>query len=55
LQNWLPRRVMSAWHIAGILHVLEGWSVHECGDDMMDPEKAWSAAIRHGFVPLTKA
>nr|ACA14353.1 TCER1 [Triticum aestivum] len=54
-ENWLPRRVMSAWHIAGILHVLEGWSVHECGDDMMDPEKAWSAAIRHGFVPLTKA
>lgn len=54
-QNWLPRRVMSAWHIAGILHVLEGWTVHECGDDMMDSEKAWSAAIRHGFVPLAKA
>ncbi|KAM0891936.1 hypothetical protein ACQ4PT_026098 [Festuca glaucescens] len=53
-ENWLPRRVMSAWHIAGILHVLEGWSTHECGDDMMDVEKAWSAAIRHGFVPLTK-
>ncbi|CAM0945201.1 unnamed protein product [Alopecurus aequalis] len=54
-ENWLPRRVMSAWHIAGILHVLEGWSTHECGDDMMDIEKAWSAAIRHGFVSLTKA
>ncbi|KAL6633964.1 hypothetical protein ACP70R_026635 [Stipagrostis hirtigluma subsp. patula] len=54
-ENWLPRRVMSAWRIAGILHALEGWAMHECGDAMMDPEKAWSAAIRHGFVPLTKA
>ncbi|KAL5207664.1 hypothetical protein ABZP36_032099 [Zizania latifolia] len=54
-ENWLPRRVMSAWHIAGILHALEGWNMHECGDDMMDAEKSWSAAIRHGFLPLTKA
>ena len=22
-QNWLPRRVMSAWRIAGIVHALE--------------------------------
>jgi aldehyde decarbonylase len=43
---------MSAWRIAGILHALEGWTMHECGDAMMDLEKAWSAAIRHGFVPL---
>ncbi|XP_015689368.1 very-long-chain aldehyde decarbonylase GL1-4 isoform X1 [Oryza brachyantha] len=54
-ENWLPRRVMSAWHIAGILHALEGWNTHECGDDMMDAEKSWSAAIRHGFLPLSKA
>ncbi|KAG8071476.1 hypothetical protein GUJ93_ZPchr0006g44236 [Zizania palustris] len=54
-ENWLPRRVMSAWHIAGILHALEGWSMHECGDDVMDVEKSWSAAVRHGFLPLTKA
>ena len=54
-QNWLPRKVMSAWRIAGILHALEGWTMHECGDAMMDAEKAWSAAISHGFVPLTKA
>jgi hypothetical protein len=54
-QNWLPRKVMSAWRIAGILHALEGWTKHECGDAMMDAEKAWSAAIRHGFVPLNKA
>ncbi|KAJ1271845.1 hypothetical protein BS78_06G157000 [Paspalum vaginatum] len=52
-ENWLPRRVMSAWRIAGILHALEGWDMHECGDDMMDIEKAWSAAIKHRFVPLT--
>ncbi|KAK3144285.1 hypothetical protein QOZ80_4AG0311000 [Eleusine coracana subsp. coracana] len=53
-ENWLPRRVMSAWRIAGILHALEGWDMHECGDDMMDIEKTWSAAMKYGFVPLTK-
>uniref|UniRef100_A0A0D3FXV7 aldehyde oxygenase (deformylating) n=1 Tax=Oryza barthii TaxID=65489 RepID=A0A0D3FXV7_9ORYZ len=53
-ENWLPRRVMSAWRIAGILHALEGWEMHECGDDMMNIEKTWSAAIKHGFKPLTK-
>ncbi|KAK3142101.1 hypothetical protein QOZ80_4BG0342210 [Eleusine coracana subsp. coracana] len=53
-ENWLPRRVMSAWRIAGILHALEGWDMHECGDDMMDIEKTWSAAIKYGFVPLMK-
>uniref|UniRef100_A0A0E0PBH8 Very-long-chain aldehyde decarbonylase CER1-like C-terminal domain-containing protein n=1 Tax=Oryza rufipogon TaxID=4529 RepID=A0A0E0PBH8_ORYRU len=42
-ENWLPRRVMSAWRIAGILHALEGWEMHECGDDMMTIEKTWSA------------
>ncbi|CAL4886650.1 unnamed protein product [Urochloa decumbens] len=54
-ENWLPRKVMSAWRIAGILHALEGWNMHECGDALIDAEKAWSAAIRHGFVPLNKA
>uniref|UniRef100_A0A0D9ZN31 aldehyde oxygenase (deformylating) n=1 Tax=Oryza glumipatula TaxID=40148 RepID=A0A0D9ZN31_9ORYZ len=53
-ENWLPRRVMSAWRIAGILHALEGWEMHECGDDMMNIEKTWSAAIKHGFKLLTK-
>ncbi|XP_066343428.1 very-long-chain aldehyde decarbonylase GL1-7-like isoform X1 [Miscanthus floridulus] len=48
-ENWLPRRVTSAWRVAGILHALEGWDMHECGDD-----KTWSAAIKHGFAPLTK-
>uniref|UniRef100_A0A0E0H335 aldehyde oxygenase (deformylating) n=1 Tax=Oryza nivara TaxID=4536 RepID=A0A0E0H335_ORYNI len=49
-----PHLVMSAWRIAGILHALEGWEMHECGDDMMTIEKTWSAAIKHGFKPLTK-
>ncbi|GJX45853.1 gypsy type transposase [Tanacetum coccineum] len=26
-KNWLPRRVMSAWRIAGILDGLEGWNI----------------------------
>ncbi|XP_004302222.1 PREDICTED: protein ECERIFERUM 1-like [Fragaria vesca subsp. vesca] len=33
-ENWLPRRVMSAWRIAGIVHALEGWNEHECGYTM---------------------
>ena len=45
---------MSAWRIAGILHALEGWDMHECGDDMMGIEKTWSAAIKNGFAPLKK-
>uniref|UniRef100_A0ACD5V6V6 Uncharacterized protein n=1 Tax=Avena sativa TaxID=4498 RepID=A0ACD5V6V6_AVESA len=53
-ENWLPRRVMSAWRIGGIVHALEGWNIHECGDDMMDIEKVWSAAIKHRFIPLSK-
>uniref|UniRef100_A0A1U7XMC1 Protein CER1-like 1 n=2 Tax=Nicotiana sylvestris TaxID=4096 RepID=A0A1U7XMC1_NICSY len=38
-ENWLPRRVMSAWRIAGILHALEGWKEHECGNMMFDIDK----------------
>uniref|UniRef100_A0A0E0M8L5 aldehyde oxygenase (deformylating) n=1 Tax=Oryza punctata TaxID=4537 RepID=A0A0E0M8L5_ORYPU len=54
-ENWLPRRVMSAWRIAGIVHALEGWNEHECGDMVLDMEKVWSAAIRHGFCPVAHA
>ncbi|OVA07674.1 Fatty acid hydroxylase [Macleaya cordata] len=50
-ENWLPRRVMSAWHVAGIVHALEGWETHECGDTLLDVEKVWSATLRHGFLP----
>lgn len=52
-ENWLPRRVMSVWRIAGILHALEGWDVHECGDVMFNIDKVWQASLRHGFQPLT--
>ncbi|GAB4835752.1 hypothetical protein Ancab_000662 [Ancistrocladus abbreviatus] len=51
--NWLPRRVMSAWCIAGILHALEGWNVNECGDGIFDVDKVWQAALEHGFLPLS--
>lgn len=48
-ENWLPRRVMSAWRVAGIVHALEGWNEHECGETVLDVEKIWSASLRHGF------
>ncbi|XP_047969214.1 very-long-chain aldehyde decarbonylase CER1-like [Salvia hispanica] len=52
-ENWLPRRVMSAARVAGILHVVEGWDVHECGNSIFDIDKIWEAAIKHGFRPTT--
>ncbi|KAM3402106.1 hypothetical protein ACQJBY_006201 [Aegilops geniculata] len=54
-ENWLPRRVMSAWRVAGIIHALEGWDEHECGDTVLDMEKVWSAALLHGFRPVAEA
>ncbi|KAL4368588.1 hypothetical protein GQ457_05G031520 [Hibiscus cannabinus] len=51
-ENWLPRRVMSAWRVAGILHGLEGWEEHECGCTMLDIDKVWEACLKHGFQPL---
>ncbi|XP_050385175.1 very-long-chain aldehyde decarbonylase CER1-like [Argentina anserina] len=51
-ENWLPRRVMSAWRIAGIVHALEDWNEHECGDTMSNIDKVWKATLRHGFQPL---
>ncbi|KAL1809180.1 hypothetical protein DCAR_0728722 [Daucus carota subsp. sativus] len=51
-ENWLPRRVMSAWRIAGIVHALEEWNVHECGNMMFSIEKIWKATLEHGFRPL---
>ncbi|KAH9735656.1 Very-long-chain aldehyde decarbonylase CER1 [Citrus sinensis] len=52
-ENWLPRRVMSAWRIGGIVHALEGWNEHECGYTISNVDTVWDAALRHGFVPLT--
>lgn len=51
-QNWLPRRVMSAWRIAGIIHSLEGWDEHECGYSLSDIDKVWKASLGHGFRPI---
>ncbi|KAI5344698.1 hypothetical protein L3X38_012575 [Prunus dulcis] len=51
-ENWLPRRVMSAWRIAGIVHALEGWKEHECGCNMSNIDKVWQATLQHGFQPL---
>ncbi|XP_038881235.1 very-long-chain aldehyde decarbonylase CER1-like isoform X2 [Benincasa hispida] len=51
-ENWLPRRVMSAWRIAGVVHAMEGWTEHECGYTMSDIERVWKATIGHGFQPL---
>ncbi|GJT11737.1 protein eceriferum 1 [Tanacetum coccineum] len=54
-ENWLPRRVMSAWRIAGILHGLEGWNVNEYGNEIFNVDKVWEASLQHGFTPLMKA
>ncbi|CAI9765110.1 unnamed protein product [Fraxinus pennsylvanica] len=51
-ENWLPRRVMSVWRIAGILHALEDWNVHECGKMTFDIDKIWQASIVHGLTPI---
>lgn len=51
-ENWLPRRVMSAWRIAGLVHALEGWEEHECGYNMSNIDKVWEASLKHGFQPL---
>ncbi|GLT77199.1 hypothetical protein SLA2020_488080 [Shorea laevis] len=51
-ENWLGRRVMSAVRVAGIVHALEGWDVHECGNSVFSIDKVWEAALRHGFRPL---
>ncbi|XP_008438262.2 very-long-chain aldehyde decarbonylase CER1-like isoform X1 [Cucumis melo] len=51
-ENWLPRRVMSAWRIAGVVHAMEGWTEHECGYGMSDIDRVWKATLGHGFQPL---
>ncbi|XP_047329766.1 very-long-chain aldehyde decarbonylase CER1-like [Impatiens glandulifera] len=52
-ENWLPRRVMSATRVTGIVHALEGWKKHECGDSMLDVKEVWEASLRHGFRPVS--
>lgn len=53
-ENGLPRRVLSAWRVGGIVHALEDWNHHEC-DDIIDRDsvaRVWEAAIKHGFHPF---
>ncbi|KAK7286935.1 hypothetical protein RJT34_22303 [Clitoria ternatea] len=52
-EDWLGRRVMSAWRIAGIVHCLEGWSEHECGYTMHNIDRVWHSTLQHGFQPLS--
>ncbi|KAF3341124.1 protein ECERIFERUM 1-like isoform X2 [Carex littledalei] len=54
-ENWLPRRVISAWRAAGIIHALEGWETHECGENVTSIDKVWDAALKHGFAPFSLA
>ncbi|KAG5054723.1 hypothetical protein JHK85_007233 [Glycine max] len=51
-EDWLPRRIMSAWRIAGIVHSLEGWTEHECGHTMHNIDNVWHSTLQHGFQPL---
>ncbi|XP_050206374.1 very-long-chain aldehyde decarbonylase CER1-like isoform X2 [Mercurialis annua] len=52
-ENWIPRRAMSAWRVAGIIHSLEDWKVHECGSYIFNMDKIWEASLHHGFYPLS--
>ncbi|MQM15478.1 hypothetical protein Taro_048418, partial [Colocasia esculenta] len=51
-ENWLPRRVISACRVTGIVHALEGWKEHETDNVVLDVEDVWRAALSHGFLPL---
>ena len=52
-QDWLPRRVMSASRVAGIIHASEGWDVNECGGTIFSIDKVWEASLENGFRPLS--
>ncbi|CAA7045297.1 unnamed protein product [Microthlaspi erraticum] len=53
-ENWLGRRVMSAWRVGGIVHALEGWEEHDCGNtrNFFHLQVIWEAALRHDFRPI---
>lgn len=46
---------MSAPRVAGMVHALEGWTEHECGNKILDIGTVWEAALKHGFRPLSTA
>ena len=43
---------MSALRIAGIVHALEEWNEHECGQKVLNVDEVWEATLKHGFQPL---
>ena len=47
--------MISAWRAAGIIHALEGWETHECGENVTSFDKVWNAALKHGFTPFSLA
>ncbi|KAH9315167.1 hypothetical protein KI387_023794, partial [Taxus chinensis] len=54
-ENWLPRRVMSAWRVGGMVHALQRWDEHECGVQSIktvDVNRVWEAALKLGFLPF---
>ncbi|KAF7844966.1 very-long-chain aldehyde decarbonylase CER1-like [Senna tora] len=51
-ENWLPRRAMSGWRIAGIVHALEARNTIDCGFTTFSINNIWHATLRHGFQPL---
>ncbi|OMO49505.1 Fatty acid hydroxylase [Corchorus capsularis] len=51
-EDWLPRRVISASRVAGIIHGEEGWEVNECGGTTFSIDKVWNASLEHGFRPV---
>lgn len=53
-ENWLPRRVMSAWRVGGIVHALQEWNHHEFEYTIDNGSviRVWEAALKHGFLPF---
>ncbi|KAG0458648.1 hypothetical protein HPP92_021776 [Vanilla planifolia] len=39
-ENWLPRRAMSAWRAAGVIHALEGWEADDHEDVTMELKRS---------------
>ncbi|KAJ7533238.1 hypothetical protein O6H91_13G039100 [Diphasiastrum complanatum] len=49
----MPRGVLHACHVGGIVHTLERWEHHEVGAIDVDRiDQTWDAAVKHGFKPM---
>ncbi|KAM2264215.1 hypothetical protein ACFXTI_040391 [Malus domestica] len=51
-ENWLPRRVMSAWRIAGV-QALDGWKEHDCDNTMSALRKFGKQVFDMAFTLLS--